>query len=288
MEAAMAFKDILLALTSYPDATPDASVDRALTLVAALGADVTALTFEGEVKLTRRPTMLTNMLIGLPEMLAEERAKSVVNAKHLLEYVKASAARLRVRQESMLAQCNAFQVPEALVERAKLHDLTVVPLQDGYSVEQWYSEAVIFGSGRPVLVLPGPGKWTQTPALDRVALAWDFSRPAARALADAMPLLEKTKQLRVVTITNEKKIESPHSHAELARHLQKHGIAAEMDMVDAKGRSAGDALSEHLASKGCNLLVMGAYGHSRMKEFVLGGTTRSMLDNPPLPVFLSH
>lgn len=190
----MAFKDILLALTSYPDATPDASVDRALAFGAALDSHVTALTFEDEVVLRRSTNMLTNMLIGLPEMLAEERAKSTINSKHLLTYFEASATRLRVPHEAVLAKCNAFQVPEALVERSKLHDLTLVPLQDGYSVEQWYSEAIIFGSGAPVVVLPGPGKFTGPVSLDNITVAWDFSRPAARALADAMPLLQKASR----------------------------------------------------------------------------------------------
>lgn len=284
----MAFKDILLALTSYPDRTPDASIDRALAFGATLGGHVTALTFEGEVTLRRSTNMLTNMLIGLPEMLAEELAKSVVNSKHLLSYFEASATRLRVPHDAVLSRCNAFQVPEALVERSKLHDLTIVPLQDGYSVEQWYAEAVIFGSGAPVIVLPGPGKVASPISLDTVTVAWDFSRPAARALADAMPLLEKAKQVRAVTITNEKEIASPHSHAEFAQHLLKHGISIAMDMVDAKGRSAGAAITEHLKATGSTVLVMGAYGHSRVKEFVLGGTTRDMLEHPPVPVFLSH
>ncbi|HEY0302268.1 MAG TPA: universal stress protein [Rhizomicrobium sp.] len=284
----MAYKDILLALTSYPDATPDASIDRALTLGAALGAHVTALTFEGEVTLRRSTNMLTNMLIDLPAMLAEERAKSVVNAKHLLSYFEASATRLRVPHDGVLSKCSAFEVPEALVERSKLHDLTIVPVQDGYSVEQWYSEAVIFGTGRPVVVLPGPASFAKPLSLGTVAVAWDFSRPAARALADALPLLERAKQVRVVTIANEKDIASPHSHAELTQHLAKHGIAAEMDMVEAKGRSAAVALKAHLAATDATFLVMGAYGHSRLKEFVLGGTTRDMLEHPPVPVLLSH
>jgi nucleotide-binding universal stress UspA family protein len=288
METTMAFKDILLALTSYPDATPDASIDRALALGAALNLHVTALTFESEVVLRRSTNMLTNMLIGLPEMLAEERAKSLVNSKHLLAYFNASATRLRVPHDAILSKCNAFQVPEALVEHSKLRDLTIVPLQDGYSVEQWYSEAIVFGSGAPVIVLPGPGKFASPISLSNVTVAWDFSRPAARALADAMPLLEKATHVRVVTVTNEKEIASLHSQAEFAQHLLKHGIGIEMDMVDAKGRSAGAAITEHMKSTGSTFLVMGAYGHSRLREFVLGGTTRDMLEHPPVPVFLSH
>ena len=284
----MAFKDLLLALTSYPDPTPDANIDRAVAFAAALGAHVTGLTFEGEVKLRRSANILTNMLLDLPEMLAEERAKSIVHARHLLDYFKASATRQRVPHTGVLAKSIAFEVPDALVEHAKLHDLTIVPLQDGYSVEQWYSEAIVFGSGRPVIVLPSPAKYKGAIGIERVTVAWDFSRPAARALADAMPLLEKAKHVRVVTITNEKEIASGHSHAELADHLLRHGIEIKLDMINAKGRPAGAAICEHLVANDSNLLVMGAYGHSRIKEFVLGGTTRSMLDNPPVPVFLSH
>ena len=280
----MAFKDVLLPLTSYPVATPDASIEHAVALAAAFGAHVTALTFEAEVPPRGTKNLLANLIVNLPELVAEEHKTSVANAKHLLDVFKAAAAKQGVAHDALLAKAIALQVPDRLVQHARLHDLTILPLQDGYSVEEWYAESVIFGSGRPTILLPGPAK--QTRPLGTVSLAWDFSRAAARALADAMPLLETAKLVRVVTITGDKEIEG--SHAELARHLQHHGIAAEMNMVAGNGRPADKVLCDYIESTKASVLVMGAYGHSRAREFILGGVTRSMLDDPPVPIFLSH
>jgi nucleotide-binding universal stress UspA family protein len=280
----MAFKDILLALTSYPAATPDASIDRAVALAAALGAHVTALTFEADVPPRGTRNLLANLILNLPELVAEEHATSLANAKSLLAAFKASASKQGVAHNAMLAKSIALQVPDRLVQHARLHDLTILPLQDGYSVEAWYAEAVIFGSGRPTILLPGPAKTAPPPGT--VTVAWDFSRASARALADAMPLLEAAKMVRVVTITGDKEMAG--SHAELAQNLQRHGIAAEMEMVAGNGRSADKVLCEYIASTKSSLLVMGAYGHSRAREFILGGVTRGLLEDPPVPIFLSH
>ncbi|MGZ5896554.1 MAG: universal stress protein [Rhizomicrobium sp.] len=283
----MAIKDVLLALTSYPDATPDASVDQALAFCAALHAHVTALTFEAEVTLTRTTNVLSNMLLDLPLMMAEEKARSAANAEHLLDVFEHSAIRLGVPHAKILDKCITFQIPDALVEHSRLHDLTIVPMQEGYSVEQWYAETVMFGSGRPTIILPAT-KTASPISFNTAVVAWDFSRSAARALADALPVLQLAKHVRLVTITNDKKIPDTHSPAELAQNLLRHGIAIELDILDAKGRGAGDVLTEYVQSNKADLLVMGAYGHSRIREFVLGGATRSMLDKPPVPVFLSH
>lgn len=283
----MAIKDVLLALTSYPEPTSDVSIERALSLCTALTAHVTAVTFQADVKLTRTADILSNMLLDIPLMLEEEKTRSAANAQHVLDTFRNSASRLRVPHADVLDRCIAFQIPDALVGHARLHDLTIIPFQDGYSVEQWYAEAVMFGSGRPTIILPSSKQATPI-ALNTIVVAWDFSRPAARALGDALPILQRAKHVRLVTIMNEKAISDTHSHAELAQNLLRHGVGIELDVIDAKGRTSGVTLSDHLASNRADLLVMGAYGHSRVKEFILGGTTKSMLDKPPIPVFLSH
>jgi nucleotide-binding universal stress UspA family protein len=145
----------------------------------------------------------------------------------------------------------------------------------------------MFGSGRPILILP------ETPRLRRfelgtVAVAWDFSRAAARAVSDALPALESAKKVRIVTVINEKTLDTRHSAEELAKNLARHGIDVMLDKVDANGRPIGAVLEAYVASHGVDLLVMGAYGHSRLREFVLGGATKSLLSKPPLPVLFSH
>jgi nucleotide-binding universal stress UspA family protein len=100
--------------------------------------------------------------------------------------------------------------------------------------------------------------------------------------------LEKAKQVYVVTVTNEKAISTGRSGPELAKHLARHGANVVLDIVDAAGRTIGDVLESYVSSRNADLLVMGAYGHSRVREFVLGGATRSMISSPPLPILFSH
>jgi nucleotide-binding universal stress UspA family protein len=101
-------------------------------------------------------------------------------------------------------------------------------------------------------------------------------------------MLEKARRVRVFTVTNEKVIDTTHSSEELAKNLARHGIDVILDRVDAAGRSIGDVLTREVASCNADLLVMGAYGHSRFREFILGGATKSMLSKPPLPILFSH
>ena len=109
-----------------------------------------------------------------------------------------------------------------------------------------------------------------------------------RAVSDAMPLLEKAKMVRIVTVLNEKRLDSKHSAEELAKNLSRHGVEIVLDRVDAKGRPIGGVLEAYVASHALDLLVMGAYGHSRLRELVLGGATDSLLSKPPLPILFSH
>lgn len=147
---------------------------------------------------------------------------------------------------------------------------------------------MIFGSGRPTIVLPEVSKRGDPLSFDVVGVAWDFSRPAARAVADALPILQLAKIVRLVTITEEKTINTRRSGIELAKHLACHGIEVVLDEEDAAGRTIGQALEGYVTAREIDLLVMGAYGHSRMRDFILGGATKTIIANPPLPVLLSH
>ena len=226
-------------------------------------------------------------------LAAGEAKSSSTNAEALLTAFHNSAQSRGIFQDRIQEHCLISEVPEVLVDYARLRDLTIVPKPDRESFD-WYAESitscaepVIFGSGRPTLVISN-ARDARVFALDTVVVAWDFSRPAARAVADALPLLEKAKQVYVVTVTNEKAIRTGRSGPELAKHLARHGANVVLDIVDAAGRAIGDVLESYVSSRNADLLVMGAYGHSRVREFVLGGATRSMISKPPLPILFSH
>jgi nucleotide-binding universal stress UspA family protein len=277
----MAYNDILVALTSYPEPTPVSVVENAVSVAAALGAHIAALSCEMHVQVPGH--FISGSVVGLPGVIAGEAGKSRKNAQDLLAAFDAAAAKSGVSRESILQKCKSFEVTALLVEYARLRDLTIMPASN----DRWYAEAVIFGSGKPTVILP------ESPSprafeLGTVAVAWDFSRAAARAVADAIPLLEESKKVRVVTVLNEKHMDNKHSAEELSKNLSRHGIDVVLDRVDAKGRPIGDVLEAYVASHASDMLVMGAYGHSRLREFVLGGATKSLLLKPPLPILFSH
>jgi len=278
----MAIKDILLTLTSYPDPTPVSVIDRGVLLASLLGAHITAISCEVHVQV---PGSFLSGAGNLGAIVASEARKSKSNAQDLLAAFESAARKSGVLHEIILENCLTSEVPDLLVEYARLRDITIVPVPESY--DQWHVEAIIFGAGRPTLVVP------EAPAarpfeLNRVIVAWDFSRAAARAVSDAIPILEKAREVCVLTVTNEKTIPSRRSSSELAKNLSRHGIEVVVEEVDAAGRAIGDVLAAQIAVRSADLLVMGAYGHSRLRKFVLGGATRSILTKPPIPVLCSH
>jgi nucleotide-binding universal stress UspA family protein len=279
----MAFKDILLALTSYPDPTPASVAEDAVAIAAALDAHLAAVACEVHVDVPGH--FLSGSTANIPGLIAGETEKSRNNAKAMLAAFEAAASKAGILHETRLEKCPTFAVPDLLVDHARLRDLTIVPVPESY--DQWYAEAVIFGSGRPTLILPEKSR-ARPLQFGTVAVAWDNSRAAARAVSDAMPLLEKARKVRVVTVTNEKKLDGKHSAEALARNLARHGINVVLDKIDADGRRIGEVLEDYAAAQQVDILVMGAYGHSRWREFILGGATKSLLSRPPLPILFSH
>jgi len=147
---------------------------------------------------------------------------------------------------------------------------------------------LMFGSARPVLMLPTTGTFA-TPAR-HVAIAWDASRCAARAVADAMPILLDAAYVTVINICRPDRRKMPEPQlADFAAYLDAHRVRAHITQIEcAPGMSMGNTLLEQLASSDANMLVMGAYAHSRMREIALGGVTRTVLKSMALPVLLSH
>lgn len=282
----MSFKDVLLQISSYPDHTPLAAIDRAIDFAGAQQAHLTALTFK--VQLPRVGNALANMLLDVPAMIAAEEKKSVGNVRSVIDHFSTMATNRGVAHAHLIETCAYSALGVAVTERAKMHDITIVPVGADLGTQHYVAECVIFGSGRPTLILPEAQQGNGGLHPDVVGVAWDFSRPAARAVADALPILKRAKSVHIVTITQEKTIATGLASGELARHLAHHGIEAKLEEEKAAGRSIGEALEEWAAARRIDLLVMGAYGHSRLRDFVLGGATKSVISQPKLPVLLSH
>lgn len=282
----MAFEDILISLTTYPEPTKRSAIDDAVALAVSLESRISAIACEVRVPAPASP--MGSALLNVPALVSAELKKSATAAAQELAEFRKVADQKGVFQEVVLEKCTTPEFPDLITDYARLRDLTIIPMPDTDTVERWLAETLIFGSGRPTVVLPERPRWSRAVALDTVVVAWDFSRNSSRAVADALPILKKAKLVSVLTVTNEKVFSSGRSGAELARYLARHGVNVVLDEVDAAGRDIATVFESHLMLRSADLLVMGAYGHSRFREFVLGGATRSVLMRPPVPVFLSH
>lgn len=139
-------------------------------------------------------------------------------------------------------------------------------------------------AGRPILAVPHTGDFGEVGR--RVLVAWNGKREAARALHDAMPVLRGAEAVHLITIGAERKGRTPLS--EIAGHMQRHGLRLETAVITTNGAKVGVKLLDEAKARSCDLMVMGAFGHSRLREMVFGGVTETVLSNMALPVLLSN
>ncbi|WP_250441652.1 universal stress protein [Caballeronia sp. AZ1_KS37] len=160
------------------------------------------------------------------------------------------------------------------------------PDDSGAFVARHFIEDVVFGSGRPVLLVPRAGDIKTIG--ENVAIAWDDSREAARAVADALPILHRARFVEVMTVERNRDEQAP-AGIEISAYLHRQGVRASFSSTPRlRGENTGMTLIDRANSVHADLLVAGAYAHSRGLEHVLGGVTRTLLETSTLPVLLSH
>lgn len=282
----MANHDLLLHITTYPTPTSETAIDEAVLLAASLGGKLTALALEIEIPV--QSNLFADYLIGLSDMATSEEARSRQARKDALAYFTARATAAGVYQTTIAARANLYDAADAVARIARTYDLCLLPRIPGPEGPFDVAQSVVFGSGRPILTFGTDSIAPLTEGPGAVVIAWDGSRNAARAMADAMPILIRAKQVRILTVLNEKAGVAEATGADARRHLEVHGVHATLDEVDASGETIGDALDRYLDRTRPDLLVMGAYGHSRLREFLLGGATQHILLRQPCPVLFSH
>ncbi|HXW27479.1 MAG TPA: universal stress protein [Xanthobacteraceae bacterium] len=217
---------------------------------------------------------------------------------HRLESEKAAQAALarfdaatRRAGVSAGARMSATTLPGAsdLFGRlARRFDLSIVGQAEPNTValEDLIVEAALFDSGRPVIVVPSIQHGGLK--LDRVLMCWDGSRAAARVFADAMPLIKRAATIEVVMVTSEPPKSDELPGADIAENLARHGLAVNVKRIGRGGIDVAATILNYASDAAADLIVMGAYGHSRLREFVLGGTTRAMLASMTVPTLMSH
>jgi len=180
----------------------------------------------------------------------------------------------------------------ALLHHAHAHDLSVLsqadPAQPGHAAAQHFVEQVVLYSPRPTLLLPHAGRFDGH--CDTVMVAWDDSREAARAVSDALPMLRRASRVHVVTWKENGIYQGTPRPAQLDSvgvWLERHGVHAELHNETTSDRIA-DAMLSLASDVGADLIVMGAYGHARWAERIVGGATRGLLGAMTVPVLMSH
>lgn len=282
----MTLQDILLHIDSYPEPTSDAAIDAAVDIAARLGAQITALALRASIPV--QSNIIAERLIGLTGLAREEEARSLAACNHGLDHFKRRAEDAGVFRGALLETAMLPDFAMHVARRARARDLCIVPMGEAMDGQEGVAETVIFNSGRPVLVMRKEAKTTAKLTGGVAVVAWDASVPAARAMADALPILRGMRRVRVLTILNEKASATAGLALDAARHLQAHGIETEVDEVDAKGEFISRVLDSYLSRTEADLMVMGAYGHSRLREMILGGATEHMLRRAQIPVLMSH
>lgn len=293
----MAIRDLLLPLVSYPKSTETGAIEAVIRLVENLskpaesGSDlrtirtrVSALICEIEIE---AGLYFEGADIG--EFLEAQARKSAANAQLLAKTFEEIALRHKILHRCRVERGSSYHALKLLVDEARLYNMTAFPMKKDDGGQQDIAQKLIFESGRPILIFPEHPVRKLSRSFENIAVAWDASRPATRAVADAMPFLRRAKTVRIFTATDDKPMVSSGQGRELIDHLALHGMKAVFDEVKKTDtHSIGTFMEAYIADHETDLLVMGAYGHSRLRDFILGGATSSILANPPGWVMLSH
>ncbi len=274
-------KDIVVNLSVGGGARPAA--DYAVSVAAAFDAHLAGIAFLYD------PIVPVSGAGYIPaELIEAQERDNVTAAKAAIDRFVAASTRAGVAAEPLTLGASFAGVGDQFGRIARRFDLAIVGQAEpeASAVEEVIVEGALFGSGRPIIVVPYIQKAPLR--LDRVMVTWDGGRAAARAIADAMPLLERAGRVEVVIIANERGKQDEIEGVDLAQHLARHGLNVDVKRTVAGDVDVADVLLSHAADAGTDFIVMGGYGHSRLREFVLGGVTRSILRSMTAPVLMSH
>jgi nucleotide-binding universal stress UspA family protein len=278
----MSIRNVLLHASAENTDTEKGAAAWALGLAGSFQAKLTALVYQLDVVMPR--SAYGRQIVADSRTELENRNREAIACAERLR----SAARQKELDADIITDRSfAYGVPEIVADRARLHDIVVSGVEHtGILNERSIAEHLIFEAGRPVVVVPGD--YEAPFRCESIVVAWDWGRTAARALGDAMPLLRRAEEVRILSFRDEKQFDTSLGEEDLLKALEKRGVSARFENAERGGKPIGEAMSTAALDLGADLLVMGGYGHSRLRQFVLGGATRATLDGPGLPTLLSH
>ena len=274
-------KDIVVALSV--EAKGDPAADYAISVAGALDAHLAGIAFAYE------PVIPPTLMGGVSaDFIDAQRAESEKAANAAIARFEAAAKRAGLSAESRMLDATLAGATSAFGRVARRFDLSIIGQgePDKAPPEEFLIEGALFESGRPVIVVPFIQKAGLK--LDRVVCCWDGGRTAARAISDAMPLLERAKAIDLVIVTSGKVPDDEITGADMGQHLARHGVNVDVKRVASADVDVANTILSYVADSSADLVVMGGYGHSRLREFILGGATRGILTAMTVPVLMSH
>ena len=281
----MAIREILLHIdTEGETAAGRMRSGFALSLARQLDAHVTALAFALD------PYVPAMALAEMPVAIIDEQRTHIEKlARAAADAFSAEAERIGVSHSVHIATCAQAQALRVLSARGRVADLVVTGQrspQDELPIREILIETALFETGSPSVIVPyiGPAE----ARLDRLAIAWDGRREVARAVHDAMPLLKLASSVEIVTIGKVGAAKGETHGADLQEALARHDVMAELRHIDGAASDVANILLSHAADRSIDMMVMGGYGHSRLREMMLGGATRGILESMTVPVLMSH
>jgi nucleotide-binding universal stress UspA family protein len=261
----------------------DPAGEYAISLADAFEAHLLGVAFSFE-------PVIPGMVMGgiPPQFIDSQRAESDKKARAAVARFEKAAKQAGVSVETRIISSSISGAADQFGQLARRFDLVVVgqPEGDKAAPDEVVDEGVLFESGRPVIFVPFIQKIGLK--LDRVMVCWDGSRAATRAVADSIPLLQKAKTVEIVLVAAKgfKADEAP--GVDLAKHLARHGLQVSLKRITSPEIDVASTILSYAADSNADMIVMGGYGHSRLREFVLGGVTRSILETMTVPALMSH
>ena len=273
-------KDIIVNLDL--SSSPGFTGDYALSVARTFDAHVSAIAFAYEAPL---PGFFGHVAI---ELMQAERVRCETAAQNAIAAFNEAARPNGLSTEARQLSAGMAQAADTFGRLTRRFDLAVIAQTEPGKLpdRELIIEAALFDSGRPVLIVPYIQR--EGLRLDNVMVCWDGSRSAARAVGDAMPFLTRATRVEVVLVSSEPAKSNEIAGADIAHHLARHGIKVELKEIGIRDLDVPNAILSQAADEGTSLIVMGAYGHSRLREFVLGGATRGILSSMTVPTLMSH
>jgi nucleotide-binding universal stress UspA family protein len=262
---------------------PIAAADYAISIAEAFGAHVSGIAFAYE------PVVAPTVMGGVPsDWIDAQRAESAKAANAAIARFEAASQRAGLSAEHRMLPATVGGAADLFGRIARCFDLSVVGQTepDRPAPEELIIESALFESGRPVIVVPYIQK--QGLKLDRVLVCWDGGRTATRAIADSLPFLARAKAIDVVTVASGRAKSDEIPGADIGQHLARYGLKIEVKRIVAADTDVPNTILSYAADSSADFLVMGGYGHSRLREFVLGGATRGILASMTVPALMAH